>query len=274
MEEGSKPPVVAVIAIIGFGTFGQFCGSSFKALHGSPLRVVATSRTAYGDLGLIDKFYADAASMLAEEKPSILLFCTSILSLKSVLEGFPWDHVEPDTLVVECCSVKGFPKSICRKVIPQHLSVLLTHPMFGPNSADVTQGALWTGLRVIFDRSLLSSSSDAKAEYFLDLFRARDCTIVEMTSAEHDAQAAGSQFLTHFISRALTLPTTDVDTGSYMQLKGLLQQVASNSDDLFEAMYRCNASNCESVLDRLEASIQAKRQELQALGPLHLDHEE
>ena len=76
----------------------------------------------------------------------------------------------------------------------------------------------------------------AAAEWFLDLFRERGATLIPLSAAQHDADSARTQFLTHFLSRSLPLPETAVDTATYRFLRDTLVKVAGDSDDLFTAL--------------------------------------
>ena len=119
--------------------------------------------------------------------------------------------------------------------------------MFGPNSAGFKPKDKWTNLKMVYDPltdQSLSRGTKTKVKFFLELFSKRDCNMVEMTSAEHDRQAAES--------RSVPLAETQIDTGTYSGIKRTLKSVSKNSDDMFEAMYRCNQKNCDKLLAKLE----------------------
>ena len=283
----SKLPFV--IAIFGFGNFGQFLGRAFKNLRGSEVRLVAASRTDYSSLGICDQFYPSASALLeGETNLDVLLFCVSIKSLESVISGFPFGLLGPRTpLVVEVCSVKQLPKAILHKYVPANLSIFLTHPMFGPNTAGVDKDSSWQGKRMIYDFSLLNPSryqttpatetkqgesqvktpAQIQAKEFLNLFSARQATMVELNCEEHDALAAKTQFLTHFLSQSLKpmLIDTQVDTTSYNRLKDTLGLVRGCSTDLYHGLYLYNVGSCESMLDELQNTISQARQQLKTL---------
>jgi len=80
--------------------------------------------------------------------------------------------------------------------------------------------------------------------------------MVEMSCAEHDRYAAGSQFITHTIGRVLSqlnLKTTPINTKGYESLLQLTRNTVSDSFDLYYGlfMYNINATEQASTLSRL-----------------------
>ena len=51
----------------------------------------------------------------------------------------PWRPIapllSPDALVIDVCSVKEYPVRLMKELLPERVSILATHPMFGPDSA-------------------------------------------------------------------------------------------------------------------------------------------
>lgn len=95
---------------------------------------------------------------------------------------------------------------------------------------------------------------------FLDMFRQLGCSMVEMSSEEHDAIAASTQFITHFTGRyaqdapdvlpsltmvgrvlsQLRLKPSAIATRGFLMLLDLVRNTCADSDDLFYALYRFN----------------------------------
>ena len=90
-------------------------------------------------------------------------------------------------MIVDCCSIKDYPKHVLFERVPKGLPILLTHPMFGPNSAGVNKNQKWSNLKMMYDKSLLKGKNHMnKVNKYLSLFKDRDCVLVEMSSSEHD----------------------------------------------------------------------------------------
>ena len=73
--------------------------------------------------------------------------------------------------------------------------------MFGPESGK--NG--WKGLAFVFDKMRVRNDEKrlARCNRFLNVFAREGCWMVEMSCAEHDWRAAGSQFITHTMGRVL-----------------------------------------------------------------------
>ncbi|KAM3337187.1 hypothetical protein P3S68_032887 [Capsicum galapagoense] len=89
--------------------------------------------------------------------------------------------------------------------------------------------------------------------------------MVEMTFAEHDRYAAGSQFITHtnwrgcwrsWIRRRLL-----INTKGYETLLNLVENTANDSFDLFYGLFMYN-KNAMEELERIDLAFEALKKEL------------
>ncbi|XP_021741823.1 arogenate dehydrogenase 1, chloroplastic-like [Chenopodium quinoa] len=253
------------IAIIGFGNFGQFLA---KTIAQQGHRVLAYSRSDYSraakEIGV--EYFSDADD-LCEEHPEVILLCTSILSTEKVLRSFPLHRLRRSTLFADVLSVKEFPRSLFLQVLPKDFDILCTHPMFGPDSGK--NG--WGGLPFVFDKVRVGSdpTRTSRAEAFLDVFRNAGCRMVEMTCADHDKHAAGSQFITHMMGRVLeklALENTPINTKGYESLLNLVDNTARDSFELFYGLFLYN-KNAMEQLDRMDWAFEMVKKQLS--GYLH-----
>ncbi|CAL1377529.1 unnamed protein product [Linum trigynum] len=253
------------IAILGFGNYGQFLAKAFSRQGHT---VIAHSRTDYSAaaaaLGV--RFYSNPHD-LCESHPEVVLLCTSILSSEKVLQSFPFQRLKRNTLFVDVLSVKEFAKTIMLKYLPVEFDVLCTHPMFGPESGKHS----WAGLPFVYDKVRIGNSEDriSKCEKFLDIFSREGCRMVEMSCAEHDRHAAGSQFVTHAMGRVLEkfgLESSPINTKGYETLLNLVGNTSGDSFELFYGLFLCNPNAMEQ-LERLDMAFEAIRKEL--FGKLH-----
>ncbi|WCJ40500.1 arogenate dehydrogenase [Euphorbia peplus] len=253
------------IAVIGFGNFGQFLA---KTLSRQGHTVLAYSRTDYSDaaasLGVT--FYSNPHD-LCERHPEVVLLCTSILSTENVLRFFPFQRLRRSTLFVDVLSVKEFAKTILIKHLPVEFDILCTHPMFGPESGKHS----WSGLPFVFDRVRIGNEEDrvSRCEKFLDVFAREGCRMVEMSCAEHDRYAAGSQFVTHTMGRVLEkfgLESSPINTKGYETLLDLVENTAGDSFELYYGLFMYNLNAMEQ-LQRLDMAFETIKQEL--FGKLH-----
>ncbi|MBA0810243.1 hypothetical protein Gohar_002251, partial [Gossypium harknessii] len=253
------------VAIVGFGNFGQFLA---KTLARQGHSVLAYSRTDYRDaaqkLGV--SFFSDAND-LCEEHPEVILLCTSILSTEKVLKSLPFQRLKRSTLFVDVLSVKEFPRNLFLQHLPPEFDILCTHPMFGPESGK--NG--WNELPFVFDKVRIGNDERrvARCNSFLDIFAREGCRMVEMTCAEHDWHAAGSQFITHTMGRVLEklqLESTPINTKGYETLLKLVENTAGDSFELYYGLFMYNVNAMEQ-LERMDFAFESLKKQL--FGRLH-----
>ncbi|KAL3629672.1 Arogenate dehydrogenase 2, chloroplastic [Castilleja foliolosa] len=253
------------IAVIGFGNFGQFLAKSFVRQGHT---VYAHSRSNYNSAAqsIGAAFFSDLHD-LCEQHPDVILICTSILSTETVLRALPLQRLRRNTLFVDVLSVKEFPRDIFLQVLPSHFDILCTHPMFGPESGKTS----WQGLPFVFDKVRIGDEDSRinRADTFLNIFKKEGCAMVEMTCAEHDKYAAGSQFITHTMGRILEkllLESTPINTKGYETLLNLVENTSSDSFDLYYGLFMYN-KNAMEQLERLDLAFESLKKEL--FGHLH-----
>ncbi|XP_060194342.1 arogenate dehydrogenase 2, chloroplastic-like [Lycium barbarum] len=253
------------IAIIGFGNFGQFLAKAFLRQGHS---VLSHSRTDYSHISqsLGISFFQDPHD-LCEQHPDVILLSTSIISTEPVLRSLPIQRLKRNTLFVDVLSVKEFPKDIFLQVLPSHFDILCTHPMFGPESGKQT----WKDLPFVYDKIRIGEGESrvSRVDRFLDIFEKEGCRMVEMTCAEHDKYAAGSQFITHTMGRVLEkldLETTPINTKGYETLLNLVDNTSGDSFDLYYGLFMYN-KNAMEQLERLDLAFESLKKEL--FGHLH-----
>ncbi|XP_058759724.1 arogenate dehydrogenase 1, chloroplastic-like [Vicia villosa] len=248
------------IAIIGFGNFGQFLAATFVRQGHT---VLAHSRSDYSavaqSLGV--KFFPNADD-LCEEHPEVILLCTSIISTHNVLLSLPFQRLKRSTLIVDVLSVKEFPKSLLLELLPNDFDIICSHPMFGPESASRS----WSGLPFVYEKVRIGDEEHrvARSEKFLDVFGREGCRMVEMSCADHDRYAAGSQFITHTVGRVLDmllLESTPINTKGYESLLNLVQNTSGDSFDLYYGLFMFNKNSLE-MLERLDLAFEDLRKQL------------
>ncbi|XP_042477112.1 arogenate dehydrogenase 2, chloroplastic-like [Macadamia integrifolia] len=253
------------IAIVGFGNFGQFLA---KTLVRQGHTVLAHSRSNYSDIAteIGVSYYSDPHD-LCEEHPEVILLCTSIISTESVLKSLPLQRLKRSTLFVDVLSVKEMPRKLFLQNLPPEFDILCTHPMFGPESGK--NG--WAGLPFVYDKVRIGSEESRvnRCNHFLDVFAQEGCRLVEMSCAEHDRHAAGTQFITHFIGRTLgkiDLDLTPINTKGYETLLNLRDNTSGDSFELFYGLFIYNKNALEQ-LERLDMAFESVKKQL--FGRLH-----
>lgn len=96
-------------------------------------------------------------------------------------------------LVSDVLSVKQYPHDLFLKCLPESADILCTHPMFGPESGANS----WKGLPFVFEVVRVDPQRKHVCDSFLDIWKREQCRMVHMSSFQHDAYAASTQFITH-----------------------------------------------------------------------------
>ncbi|KAL4397831.1 hypothetical protein AHAS_Ahas01G0231200 [Arachis hypogaea] len=216
------------IAIVGFGNFGQFLAKTIVSQGHEVWRI-------------LDQ--------------------TTLMWLKSW--GFRISAtLKRSTLFVDVLSVKEFPRNLFLQHLPHDFDVLCTHPMFGPESGK--NG--WKNLPLVYDKVRIGNEKSRilRCYRFLDIFASEGCWMVEMSCAEHDRHAAGSQFVTHTTGRFLEklgLKTTPINTNGYETLLSLVKNTVRDSFDLYYGLFLYNLNAMEQ-LERFDLAFESLKKQL------------
>lgn len=158
--------------------------------------------------------------------------------------------LKPGTLVIDVCSVKILPSEVMQKHLPDHVQILATHPMFGPDSAKET----------LYGAKLVLCPIRIDEQVYTDLKRYLDhhgLKLIECTPDEHDQQIANSLILTHLIGRTLIefeSKPMEIDTKGYRRLLRILETVENDSFQLFQDMNNYNPYS-KQMRDRFQNSL-------------------
>ena len=219
-----------MIGLIGFGRFGKL---TIKHLS-STCKMAAYDSGGKGEL--IKAAGAEPVSLAEACRQEIVLLCMPISAMPATLEKIAPLLTHPDALVVDVCSVKTLPVKWMRAKLPATVSLLATHPMFGPDSAsDSLQGH-----KIVLCPERIENERYRKIAARLESL---GLVVIESTPEDHDRQIAISLALTHFIGRSLSsFGAQDllIDTEGYKRLLHILEVVENDTWQLFEDMHRFN----------------------------------
>jgi prephenate dehydrogenase len=217
------------IGIIGFGRFGRLAARYLAKDFPVVVHTRSDKSEAIAGCG------ARPASFEAACGQKIVILCMPISAMQDTLR-----QVAPllgeGTVVVDVCSVKVYPVQWMRELLPAGVSILPTHPMFGPDSAaDSLQGR-----KIVLCPERIDGNRYEKIKSWL---KRQGLVVIEATAREHDEKIAVSLSLTHFIGRTLSAfgaSDLDIDTEGYKRLMHILGVVGNDSWQLFEDMHRYN----------------------------------
>lgn len=214
------------VSIIGLGNFGKFIASMIPKdrgidIMGHDIRIVEV------DSSIIIVSFDRAA--LAD----VVVLAIPLSKYEAVLKPLV-KFISRESLLVDVCSVKMEPERLIKKHLPDHPNLLLTHPLFGPQS--VVNGLTGHKLAV-------TQASGRKAEIVLAQCAQLGLEIKQVTAEEHD-KAMQIHALTLLIARALDKMGiknhTELPTPSSQILLDLIEFSQISSPDLIETILHGN----------------------------------
>ncbi|MFZ0611054.1 MAG: prephenate dehydrogenase/arogenate dehydrogenase family protein [Desulfobacterales bacterium] len=238
-----------MIGIIGYGRFGRLAARFL----GEKYPVFVCGRRDLSQEKMPQNVRADSFQDVCRQR--IVIFCMPISSFKDVLAAAA-PLIKPGALVADVCSVKEEPVMWMKTALPESVSILGTHPMFGPDSAS----AGLDGMKIALCRVRIEDGQYGKVIAFL---KAAGLIVIEATPEEHDRQIAVSLALTHFIGRSLAAfgaRELGIDTEGYKRLLHILDVVEHDTRQLFFDMHRYNpyAKEARAAFMNAMAKVEAE----------------
>ncbi len=218
-----------MIGIFGFGRFGKLTATYLA----EDFDVLVFNRT--DKSSEIQRTGARAASLSKVCQQQIVILCVPISTLKEVLKKIA-PVLRKDVLIVDVCSVKEIPSQWMKDLLPETVSILATHPMFGPDSASDSL----KNRKIFLSRVRIREKQYQKIKSYLS---EKGLNVIESTPKDHDEQIAISLALTHFIGRTLSefgAGPLSIDTEGYKRLLHILDVVDHDTWQLFYDMNRYN----------------------------------
>ncbi|MGA2764467.1 MAG: prephenate dehydrogenase/arogenate dehydrogenase family protein [Spirochaetia bacterium] len=184
----------------------------------------------------------------------VIFLCVAISALDEVLQRMR-GRFSPGSLIMDTCSVKSYPVALMRKLLPDSVSILGTHPMFGPDSA--RNGV--RGLPLILCPARVA---DRDAQRWREFFTSLGLAVSVMSPDDHDREAAFTQGVTHYIGRVLSdfgVQRSAIGTVGFNKLLEIVEQTCNDPWQLFLDLQRYNPYTREmrSRLSRSLGSIMA-----------------
>lgn len=223
------------LGIVGVGAFGRF-----MARHLAPFfSIVAHDPQA--DLSDLTEGHGIKAGDLAEAAAcDVVVLAVPVQKIESVLRSIA-DIVKPGALVLDVASVKIKPTHLMQDILPSHVEIVGTHPLFGPQSGK--NGI--TGLNIV-----VSNVRGQRGACVAEFLRAKlGLAVHEATPEEHDKELAYVQGLTHLLAKVvvgMNLPKFRFTTKTYDYMDQMVEMIRYDSDELFRAIERENPFSAEA----------------------------
>ena len=226
------------VGIIGFGRFGKVLanilqrGFAIKAYDPKPA----------GPFPGVQ--FLDLDTVLNEK---VVFIAVPIRHFESVIADIS-KKLKKETTLIDVCSVKNYPVNIMLKILPDHIGVIATHPMFGPDSYMSNSNL----------KMMINNTRDLHNQYsfWKRFFSDQSIQIIEMTPDQHDRLAAKTQGVTHFLGRMLKefgIKKTNIDTQGFRDLLDLVGQTCNDTWELYADLQLYNPYT-EDMVEKLKAS--------------------
>ena len=245
-----------MIGIIGFGRFGglmsRYLARDFDV-------------TVFDSGGKAPEIEATGALPASFERvcqEDVIILSVPISVFKRTLTKIQ-PLIRKDVLVVDVCSVKAYPVSLMHEILPGGVSILATHPMFGPDSAADSL----KGRKIVLCKERMEEEQYQKIKSYLD---EKGLDTIEASPDEHDRQISVSLALTHFIGRSLSefgAEALSIDTEGYKRLRHVLEVVENDTWQLFVDMHRYNPharqhrSEMIAAINRVSSKLEESMEE-------------
>ena len=244
----TSTPKSGTLGLIGFGQFGRLAAKLLAPTHDI---LVHDRGVPDGD---IEAAGLRPGSLDQAAERDIVLVAVPVAAMQGVFASIA-PLVKPGGLVVDVGSVKTLPVQWMVELLPAHVDIVATHPLFGPQSA---RGGL-EGQRLV-----VCPVRGDRHEGVIAWAQGIGLSPSLATPEEHDREMAYVQALTHLIGRALVnldIPDETLKTRSYQHLLDLCGLVGGDSFELFTAIQTQNpyaadvvrafVAEAEGLLDRL-----------------------
>jgi prephenate dehydrogenase len=223
------------LGLIGFGQFGRLAAQ----LLSPHFDVLATDAAPGAEAAVREAGFA-FGSLSEVAARDVVVVAVPVVAMQAVF-GAIAPHLKPGALVADVGSVKMLPSRWMVELLPAHVDLIATHPLFGPQSAK----AGLQGLRFV-----ICPIRGDRHERVAAFGRGLGLTVTVTTAEEHDREMAYVQALTHLIGRSLVnlgIPDEDLKTQSYQHLLELCSLIGADTFELFTAIQTQNPFAAEVV---------------------------
>ncbi len=249
--------MMKTLAIIGFGRFGQLMAGvlreHFEVCAYNPRdksRIAAKLGIGY------------ESSLEKATQKDIVVLSMPISALEDVLQKIA-PHLKQRALVLDVCSVKQAPAELMSRLLPEHVDIIRTHPLFGPDSSKVCDkgGYDISGRKVAVCPVRTKKWNVDKVCKFL---RKLGLVTYVVTPEEHDRQMAVAQGLTHYIALGLmkmNVGRQKLTTPNFDMLLEIVSRLESDTDVLLRDIQVMNPyaedqrEKFRKMLDEIEKKI-------------------
>lgn len=215
------------IGIIGFGRFGKLIAKHLKKEARVFVSDSINKEKEARELGVSFVSIKEASSK------DIVIISVPMENFENVLSEIK-DNLQENALILDVCSLKVFSCEIMKKILPDNVEIIGTHPLFGPQSAPDSI----EGMKIAIIPVRTSRLNEIKL--FCESFGLK---VFITTVEEHDRQMAISQALTHFICQVMrrnNIERVEMSTKTFDDLMNIVDIIKNDTPALFNNMQTMN----------------------------------
>lgn len=213
------------LSIIGVGAFGEFA-----IKHLAPYFDICLYDK-YRDLSEIEKIYNLKVKDFSEAvKADVVVIAVPVQAIEETVSAMV-PHLKRGQLIIDVASVKSKPVNIMKKLLPDNVDIVATHPIFGPQS-----GRHGISGKNIVVMDVRGGRACCVSEFLCSKLQLH---VINSSPDEHDQQMAYVQGLTHMIARIfknMDVPEITQASRTYELLEEMVGLIQNDSDDLFRAI--------------------------------------
>lgn len=226
------------IGIIGTGRFGMVLESIFKNIIPNA-KIKFFSRSQLPDSVRLFTFKEVISC-------DLIIPAVPIHSFEEVIKNIA-NQINSHAIIMDVCSVKMYPVQILKKYLAKDITIIASHPLFGPGTIKHRNGDT-TDLKWVV--SFISGDKD-KYKQIVSFLKKAHFKVITMSPDKHDQHMAQSQLISHIMAKILTeLPftKTPVDTKTTELLHEFLTMIQLDKR-LLKDIFTYN-SYCKEVLEK------------------------
>jgi prephenate dehydrogenase len=215
------------IGIIGFGRFGQFLVDHLKDHFDVSVSDCVDRKNEARKLGV------ELTTLQECAKKDMIILSVPISELEGVLQRIV-PELNPDSLILDVCSVKEYPIRIMEELLPSECEFVGTHPLFGPDTA-------CNGLKG--KKIVLCPQRTKRLGQIREFLETLGLQVIVAEADEHDLQMARSLALIHLLGWAFNgigVQKIDMATKSHEMFLDLMNIANNDSRQLFLDMQLYN----------------------------------
>jgi prephenate dehydrogenase len=211
------------LGLIGYGAFGRL-------IH--PLLAEDFDVVVYDSVGSPALAGVRHGTLAEAAAADIVVLAVPVNAMQAVARTIA-PHLTPGALVLDVGSVKCLPARVLAETLPDHVAVVGTHPLFGPQSFSRAGAAR---------KVVLCPVRGERAGAVRRWLRAHGFTVVTTSPEAHDRDMALAQGMTHMVARLVAdmVAAPRMTTPSFDLLRAAADMVSGDSPAVFDAILRDN----------------------------------